>query len=100
MKNESYSCDRCGHTQDRDRKFSDEDRWMWKVTLFCHLGDDPKVEDRNLVRQVLWCSSCCDEVGLDNLSGHTEQPVDVADPPSFEDVLRAIIRDEIGAPRP
>lgn len=104
MKTITYACDRCGHTQDSDRKFADTDRWMTTITLAMQDGHQENnnghlnltARDTAKVKTVLWCDKCCDEVGLSNIHRLSQpMPYDPA-PPTLEDMLREIIREEIG----
>ena len=79
----TYTCDRCGHSQDNSVQ-------MWRVEI--SIGS-PLM---NLKRDALWCRKCCVEMGLISSRPHATPPDPPApDPaPTLEDLIRAIVREE------
>lgn len=93
---QSYVCDRCGHEQLSDRKFTDTDRWMFTVTVISETGFTRG--PRNVMRAdrkgcVFWCQNCCQEVGV---LAPPEPVAKTQEPPSLEDMIREIVREEVG----
>lgn len=105
MKTTRYSCDRCGHTQNSDRKLSDSDRWMRTVTLLMEDGCPERhdfgyrndLSSRNAVKSVLWCYECTVSVGLPALKEMKDEPESTS--PTIEFLVREMIHDEIAAAR-
>ena len=95
----TYTCDRCGHTQETSNQ-------MWCVRIeintapaefdpvIAHLThiDTSRLSAASIGK--LWCRECVEGFG------HLPQSVPTTPPPptkeeSFENMLRAIVRDEI-----
>ena len=82
----TYTCDRCGHT----RETGDQ---MWYVrVVISQFHASSRVSGASVEK--LWCRECVEGFG------HLPQSVPTTPPPptkeeSFEDMLRAIVRDEI-----
>ena len=82
----TYTCDRCGHTQ------GDSDQ-MWNIGIFVTHNHYYVSASQSPHKSVLWCRRCAEEFHM----LPTKDPVikeSVA--PTFEDILREIIREEIG----
>src|ERR1700733_14894536 len=97
MKTETYTCDRCAHAQDRDRKFDGPYRWMRTITLcmeegFVHRsGTAERFLSRDIVKTVLWCDQCCTETGIDGVTRLARPKPDEAPAPTLEDMVRDIV---------
>lgn len=99
MKTTIYACDRCDWKQDRDRKFDGPYRWMRTVSILMEdghhdIGYGSRLDGSDMIKSVFWCDVCCAAVGLAR-----HRPVPKADeppPPTIEDMLREIIREEMG----
>lgn len=99
-----YECDRCGHTQDRDRKFSDDQRWMRTITVYVEDGFNETrtnldTEDRPVLipfrdnmGSVLWCEKCCDDTGISKLTAVSRRPINDGQPVA---TLETAIRDVV-----
>lgn len=99
---ESYECDRCGHTQPRDRQFPgpENPRWMYTIDVTMRGGDQPtygsvRLENNETHRaHVLWCGECVEAIRLNKLG--IGKPVDsVVAAQTLDDVLREIVREEL-----
>ena len=87
----TYTCDNCGHSQT-----TREQMWRWKIQL---CSEEPPMYGHSNYpvgeREALWCRGCVEKVGL-LASAADKEPEDVkAREPSFEELLRAIVRDEL-----
>jgi len=80
----TYTCDRCGKTQDRPEQF-----WVVKVMArtfdgnFYDSGGGPMKQ---------WCRTCGESFGLFPC---TRSPVPPDETMTFEDLVREIVREEI-----
>jgi hypothetical protein len=88
----TYTCDNCGHAQTTDDQ-------MWQVGIAIEHSHNygysyASWTNRAFQHQQLWCRKCVDKTGL--LTPALKSAEIVAAPtPTFEDMLRAIIREEI-----
>ena len=81
-----YVCDRCQHTQDTDDQMWNLGIYLSGARSYYHSMHTPPT------RAALWCRACVETIGL--LPG--EKPADPAPaPPTFEDMIRAIVREEV-----
>ena len=89
----TYKCDRCGHSQEDKQQ-------MWHVKIYCeHVG---YVQPRQFHflpdGDALWCRKCVDELGL--LSSFVNpSAIQATPPPTLEDQIREIVREEVAAAR-
>ena len=84
----TYTCDKCGHEQT-------ETDQMWKIGVTLSYLGSPKSSYDHPKAEQLWCRNCVEELGF--LERHPdEEPV--TDPePTFEEIVRKIIHEEIEA---
>lgn len=85
----TYTCDKCGASQGTYTQ-------MWEIKVaFYHYGNRPEYSD-GLQPKALWCRKCVEPypflLGRPRLEGDTSPP-----PPTLEDFLRDIIREEVTA---
>lgn len=85
-----YTCDRCGSAYPTDDK-------MWNVGIAVENRSSPGYYNRDWLtnkfqHQQLWCEICINQVRL-----KAPQPRSTTEPtpPTFEDILRAIVREEV-----
>lgn len=84
----TWTCDRCGHTQDNDDQ-------MWNVGIAVNAVRVPLSVNQH---KQLWCRKCVVGIGLlppATISKGVEPPA----APTFDDLLRDIIREEIDTSR-
>ena len=91
----AYVCDRCGHSQPSDHQ-------MWQVGIACHAtrtsGYSSSLDYKAFQATRMWCRGCCEAVGV--LPPHAPRKAETATAqPSFEDIVRDMIREEIEAAR-
>ena len=93
---QTYCCDKCGHTQSSDRKFSDSDRWMKTIVLgvkdgFQHVDGNIRFGFSDTVESVLWCDQCLGDFGVTRLV--LRQPANDPPPPAptLDDIIRDIV---------
>jgi len=79
----TYTCDRCGHTQDNDKQ-------MWKLLVsLAHHGNEHNYSTTK--QEVLWCRSCVEKYGFLPIPSEKEKP-DVPPPaPTIEDMILEIV---------
>ena len=83
-----YNCDKCGHTQTTPRQ-------MWHICI----GHGPIEGNYDpayyKTHQQMWCRSCMEGTGIlkGDASPETKTPPEL--PPTLEDILRQIMREEI-----
>ena len=91
----AYVCDRCGHSQPTDDQ-------MWQVGVACHTTRSTVYslasDYRTFQSTRMWCRGCCETVGVLPPAGPRKGEMAMAQP-SFEDIVRDIIREEIEAAR-
>lgn len=89
MKVTTYSCDRCAATVERP-----ED--LMSITIFVALGGCSYSTPSHSAE---WCRSCVVNTGMKEKlkPGKDDVPPDPEHPPSFESLLRELIREEIGS---
>ena len=81
----TYTCDRCNHQQTTYDQ-------MWEVKIDVqHLNSHTRLSQQHQ----LWCRKCLTEVGL-LIPARDPAKTEPPPQPSFEDMLREIIREEIG----
>lgn len=103
VKTETFTCDRCKHAQARDRKFGDADRWMKTIDVVMRDGYTTSGAIRSadhgttFVKTVIWCDQCCAEMGIGDLHSLSPRVPDAPPQPTIEDMLREIMREEIGS---
>jgi hypothetical protein len=88
----TYTCDRCGHSQDEgaeNRHNPGGFRQMWDVSIELRSYTARFVPDRKR----LWCQDCCDELRL--FESMRDQKPETPPPPSMESIIRDIMRDEM-----
>lgn len=97
-RNTTFTCDRCEHTQRSDRKFRDDDRWMRTIRIDVFDGDMPEgaIRHANIKYSIqsLWCDKCLGEFDTHRLTSRPDGQEAPATP-TFEEVLRAVIGEEI-----
>ena len=86
----SYVCDRCKHEQQSNAK----PREMFVIGIGIHWVQH-RPEKLNLAHQQLWCDNCCKEVGIRAEVQFRELNAPEPSRPTFESMLREIIREEI-----
>jgi hypothetical protein len=91
----TYTCDRCGHAQD-----DAEQMWSVGVTYSHGHGRLEYIGGKSTYGAALWCRACMQHLGI--LGPHQAQVEDAAAkpapaPPSLEDLIREIAREEIAA---
>lgn len=82
-----YVCDRCGHEQDTDEQ-------MWAVGIMCDYRLSNSYARADVKHKAMWCRTCTDTL---NLTPVQKAAIDAPEPapPSIEDILREIVREEI-----
>ena len=93
MQKTFFTCDRCGEGWEVvDPK--DPQRWQVSIGLDCMPISSPYVHTP-ILPNAHWCRKCVVEMGL--LDGHDKEPRDIspATPPSIEDIIREIVREEV-----
>jgi hypothetical protein len=84
-----YICDKCKAVQETYEQF-------WRVAIGLGLFNSYKTEKYDEQRSQQWCRACCEKMGLLRGDNHPEKQVPPAPVPTFEDLLRDLIREEIG----
>ncbi len=82
----TYTCDKCGHTQD-----TGSDMWSLRVSLDTSSGSHQFAMSK---RDALWCHSCVSKLGLLPIPAASGPPV-YNEEPTFEDMIRQIVREEV-----
>jgi hypothetical protein len=86
----TYCCDRCDYSQD-----TPDQMWNVQALVWAMNGNPPHLSYADKDRK-LWCRRCCEEMGiLPRPKPREGDPPFV--PPSFEDLVREIAREEIEA---
>jgi hypothetical protein len=81
----TYSCDRCGHSQTTDDQ-------MWGISVhLSHNGTTHVPQHKQL-----WCRKCVEVVGIFPPRPSAKKAETRAPTPTLEDMLREMIREEIG----
>lgn len=86
----TYTCDKCGNMQE------DDPLGMWQLEI--KVGERTKSNYTSRMQPVkvgLWCRSCVVKIGL--LPPTKDDPPAPTPPPTFEDMIREIIQEEIEA---
>jgi len=84
----AYICDRCKHEQEKPEQ-------MWNVAVLAeHFPDTPRANTYDaFISAQLWCRKCCEEMKIYPIVSRKkeEEPL----PPTLEDQIREIVRDEV-----
>lgn len=82
----TYTCDKCGHEQE-------EPEQMWEIGI---VAREQTIKHSNYINTprecALWCHSCVVKFGLLPRPKDTSKPNPI---PTFEDIIREIIQEEI-----
>ena len=81
----TYTCDLCGATQDTPEQFWVVEATVRSITSATGYSSTSKLKQ--------WCRACCEV--YDILPTINPRITDV-EPPTFEDMIREIVREEIG----
>lgn len=84
-----YICDYCGKSHDSNDQ-------MWELSIFLRnnsLAQRYIGQGGEFRHKQLWCRGCCANVGI--AFEHEAEAPKLPTPPTLEDMLREIIRDEI-----
>jgi len=80
-----YKCDRCGKEQ-----YTPEQ--MWEVgVVYKHIHYASSSSEKYPYQTKLWCRACVETLGILPIK---EGAPDETQPPTFEDLIREIVRDE------
>jgi hypothetical protein len=87
-----------------DSKTTNTTRWMHTVSIVMTNGHARRNSNTTILcsdfmKTVLWCGSCCEQIGLSRVTRVSAPKPDAPPPPTIEDMLRDIIREEIREPR-
>lgn len=84
----TYTCDRCGQTQEKSREGPIQ---FWTITVTFSSG-----YGESTAHDVLWCRPCAELFCIlrPKLSA-SGQPVPQPTQPTLDDLIRAIVREEI-----
>ncbi len=86
----TYTCDKCNHEQDN----SEEPRQLWDLGIRLKEKRSHYTQFLESNKEtVLWCRSCVVKLGL--LPATADDPPVPHKKPTFEEVLREIIQDEL-----
>jgi hypothetical protein len=83
-----YKCDRCGKEQETAEQF-------WTVAVMATTGQwsyPPSIQQKKE-----WCRKCLDEM---NVLGWVKEPTLSVPAPTFEDLIREIVRETIDQEAP
>ena len=83
-----YKCDKCGKEQPKP-----EQMWWIAIRYTHHGGNINDTYTPNKYQEKLFCRECMEKLGILFSEKQAEKKTV---PPSFEEVLREIIREEIG----
>lgn len=107
MEQTTYTCDRCGHTQDSTLDTLNEQyRQFWTVGILStaailSISPEGKVFTSPLATyQVLtqgqhWCRNCCVEMGILSPVDKVEEALASVEKPTLDILIRTLIREEI-----
>ena len=87
----TYKCDRCGHEQTKDTQ-------MWNVWIgyACLPYSRGYGQNGTAAKEALWCRPCMKKMAV--LGAFVGDPIaPIQPPPTLEETIREIIRDEIEA---
>lgn len=88
----TFTCDRCGHTQDNDDQ-------MWSVGLVYIHGNRQLAYgggSNSVYKAAMWCRECMQAMKvLGSYSFEATKVPDPTPPPSLEDLIREIAREEV-----
>ena len=87
----TYTCDKCGHAQDKNDQ-------MWNIGVV--IGHDASIYYGNRTPNPvqLWCRDCIEGLGLLPPGGGAKDAPPLPDPPpTLEDMIREIVRQETAA---
>lgn len=82
-----YQCDRCGHEQQTKDQI-----WQVQVTI----GSVGALHSQNKTHAAEWCRKCAEAAHLLPDRTHKEAKEELPPPPSLEDLVRQIVREEMG----
>lgn len=87
-RNVSYTCDKCGHTQDTEDQ-------MWETGVLLRHTGGRHIYSSNFTPsfEQLWCRKCIVSVGL--LAPSIKKESEPTTPPTLEDMIRDIVSEEI-----
>lgn len=83
----TYRCDKCSAEQHTPEQF-----WIIQVYVQPLQGSHHSA-NKNAEQQ--WCRKCVESVHLLPQRQHKDPPVELPEPPTFEELLREIVREEI-----
>jgi hypothetical protein len=83
----TYTCDKCGHLQENDEQ-------MWDVEIACSHRPSTYTR-RRVVKKALWCRPCVVQYHL--LPAAKEDKPAPTPPPTFEDMIREIVQEEMNS---
>lgn len=90
----THTCDRCGHAQNADMHSKEPDRRRMRLICIAISGNEHQDFGYNATHhKALWCDECMVKTGIIRLSKQPEVPQPPQ--PSFEDMLREFIREEV-----
>jgi hypothetical protein len=90
----TYMCDNCGHGQSTSEQ-------MWQVGIAVEHANSTSYTSsawisKQFQHQQLWCRKCIDAIGLLTPIAKPEGDDSKPTAPTFEEMLRSLIRQEIG----
>jgi len=86
----TYTCDKCRHSQE-----GSEQMWDIGITVIHRPQPTRYSYSREPVEKALWCRKCVESLGL--LPAEKTDPPTSTPTPTFEDMIREIIQEEIEA---
>jgi len=84
-----YTCDKCGHAQDTKEQ-------MWQVQV--SIGSIGERPSQNRAHAADWCRKCAEAAHLLPDVRHKEAKEELPPPPTLEDLVRQIVREEMEVP--
>ena len=85
----TYTCDRCGHTHETTDK-------IYTVVLFVKEGPGAYLSNYDFPsRRRDWCLDCVSAFQLLPPKWNAPKVPDAPSPPTIEDIIREIVRDEV-----
>ena len=82
-----FKCDRCGATAEDDKNF------LKRVAVGVNWGYGFQAADRKLEAE--WCRECLIKAGLHSPQNEADEKIAPPVPPTLEDLIRDIVREEI-----
>jgi len=95
-----HECDHCGHMETVNAEDSvttqqggghGTDRQFWRVQLVMDFGSRSQY-GAHVGASAYWCRKCCEKFGL---SGSNRKDPEQPAPPTFDEILREMIREEV-----